>query len=144
MIQEFKPELVAPCGMDCNVCSGYLAYSRKLPKKRGKIFHCIGCRPRSKLCAFLKGRCLKLRKGKIEFCFECENIPCKALKHIDERYKTKYGMSFLENLQTIKKQGTKKFLLLEQKKWRCHKCNGTICVHNGKCYDCEHIESWKS
>lgn len=143
MTQKFRPELVAPCGMDCNVCSGYLAYSRKLPRKRGKIIHCMGCRPRNKLCAFLKGRCVRLRKDEIKFCFECKDFPCSGLKRLDERYRKKYGMSFVENLQMIKKDGVIKFLLFEQKRWRCPKCGGTICIHNRKCYDCERIESWK-
>jgi len=143
MVQKFRAELVAPCGMDCNVCSGYLAYSRGIPKKRGKIVHCIGCRPRNKLCAFLKGRCAKLREGRVKFCFACSDLPCKELARLDERYRNKYNVSFVENLRVIKNRGVGKFLAEEQKRWRCPKCGGTICVHNGKCYDCKKITSWK-
>jgi len=129
--------------MDCNVCSGYLAYSRRLPRKRGKITHCIGCRPRNKLCAFIKGRCARLREGQVEFCFECKSLPCRELELIDGRYRKKYGVSFIENLKMIEKRGVEKFLASEQKRWRCPKCGGTICIHNGKCYDCEKVTSWR-
>jgi hypothetical protein len=139
----FSHELVAPCGMNCGICSGYLAYSRNIPKKRGKIVHCIGCRPRDKQCAYLKGRCAELRDGKVRYCFECKDFPCERLKHLDERYRKNYNMSMIENLEMIKEVGIKKFLENERKRWRCPKCGGVICVHNGKCYDCEHIESWK-
>ncbi|MEW6592825.1 MAG: DUF3795 domain-containing protein [Candidatus Hadarchaeota archaeon] len=143
MAREFRAELVAPCGMNCNICSGYLAFSRQLPKKRGKIVHCIGCRPRNKLCAFLKGRCARLREGRVEFCFECKSLPCRELGRLDERYRKKYGVSLVGNLQMIKKHGVRKFLADERKRWRCPSCGGTICIHNGKCYDCEKITSWK-
>ncbi len=142
MVDEFKTELVAPCGMNCNICSGYLAYSRNLTRKRGKIIHCIGCRPRNKQCAFLKGRCATLRDGKVRFCFECKKVPCASLAKIDARYRSKFNYSFVGNLMTIKNHGIKKFLADERKRWRCKKCGGTISVHNGKCYDCKIITSW--
>ncbi|MEW6222632.1 MAG: DUF3795 domain-containing protein [Candidatus Hadarchaeota archaeon] len=143
MDQKFKAELVAPCGMNCNVCSGYLAYSRQLSKKRGKIVHCAGCRPRNKLCAFLKRRCAKLRDGEVKFCFECKDMPCYELGRVDNRYRTRYNVSLVENLIFIKNHGVGRFLSQEQGKWSCPRCGGTICIHNGKCYDCEKITSWK-
>jgi len=138
-----KPELVAPCGMNCNVCSAYLAYSRNLPKKRGKINHCSGCRPRGKECSFLKRRCGKIGKGGFEFCFECEEFPCDNLKKIDERYRKNYNTSFIRNLKEIKKVGVEGFLEGQRRLFECPKCKGTVSVHNGKCYDCDKIESWK-
>lgn len=129
--------LVAPCGMNCGICGGYLAYSRNIPKKKGKIGHCIGCRLRNKECAYLKGNCLLLKNNKIKYCFECKNFPCGRLFHLDERYRRNYKMSMIENLKTIKEKGVAFFLKVEREKYKCSKCGGTICVHNGICYDCE-------
>jgi hypothetical protein len=143
-MKEFDRDLIAPCGMNCGICSGYLAYSRNIPKKRGKIIHCIGCRPRNKQCAFLKGYCTRLRNGKIGFCYECSDFPCYRLGHLDKRYRERYGMSMIENLNEIKKDGIDKFLKNQREKYRCPKCGGVICIHNKKCFDCEKIESWKS
>jgi len=58
------------------------------------------------------------------------------LKHLDKRYRTKYYMSMIENLESIEKIGVKKFVLNEKKRWKCPGCNGVICVHKGKCLKC--------
>ena len=139
-----KPELVAPCGMNCNVCSAYLAFSTDIPKKRGKINHCEGCLPRGKNCAFLKKHCRKIGEGKLRFCFECSTFPCERLEKIDARYRRRYDTSFIENLKEIKKKGIDSFLSAQEKKFQCGKCGGTISVHNRKCYGCDDIKSWKA
>ncbi len=135
--------LIAPCGMDCGICSGYLAYIHNIPKKRGKITHCRGCRARNKQCAFLKRDCTLLRENRIDFCFECDTFPCDRLGRIDERYKTKYGMSFIENLKFIKDKGIDNFLIKQNRNYECSRCGDTICIHNNKCYSCDTITSWK-
>jgi len=42
----------------------------------------------------------------------------------------------IENLEFIKKNGTKKFLEKQEKEWKCGKCGDTVCCHNGICYNC--------
>jgi hypothetical protein len=138
-----KPELVAPCGMNCNVCSGYLAYSHHLPKKRGKIHHCEGCLPGEKNCAFLKRRCAKIGDRRIRFCFECDGFPCERLETLDARYRKKYGVSLIGNLREIKESGINDFLVRQKKAFKCDRCDGVVSIHNGKCYRCDKIESWK-
>jgi hypothetical protein len=137
------PELVAPCGMNCSVCSAYLAYSHNIPKERGKINHCEGCRPRGKGCAYLKMNCGKIGKGGLRFCYECADFPCSRLKKIDERYRKNYDASLIGNLREIKKVGVEGFLKGQRQLFECPRCKGTVSVHNGKCYDCDKIESWK-
>lgn len=135
--------LIAPCGMNCGLCSGYLAYKNNLPKVRGKISHCPGCRPRNKQCAYLKGQCDKIRNNKIEFCFDCDTFPCERLKKINHRYETTYSYSFIDNLNNIKEKGIEKFLAQQNKKHKCQNCDGMISVHNKKCFHCEEVESWR-
>lgn len=101
--QQMDKKLIAPCGMNRGVCREYLAYSRKIPKLRGDIIHCSGCRERNKQCAYLKGHCTQLREHKIDYCFACKEFPCKRLKKLDERYRKKqWGVSFTQNLMEIK------------------------------------------
>lgn len=101
--QQMDKKLIAPCGMNCRVCREYLAYSRKIPKLRGDIIHCSGCRERNKQCAYLKGHCTQLREHKIDYYSECKEFPCKRLKKLDERYRKKqWGVSFTQNLMEIK------------------------------------------
>ena len=126
---KFTKNMIAPCGANCSICMGYLSYTRKTP--------CAGCLPRNKMCAFLKKRCDLLRDKKVRFCFECAEFPCRELKVIDNRYRTRYNYSFIDNLEAIKRSGVKKFLQDQEKKFRCKNCGGIICVHDRKCYGCE-------
>ena len=87
--QQRDKNLIAPCGMNCGVCRGYLAYSRNIPKLRGEVTHCSGCLERDKQCAYLKRHCVQLKEHKIDYCFECEGFPCKRLEKLDERYRKK-------------------------------------------------------
>jgi hypothetical protein len=122
--------LIAPCGMNCCICMAYL-------RKKNK---CPGCRtdankPVTRVTCKIK-TCETLTKNKLTFCFECENFPCKNLKHLDKRYRTRYSMSMVENLENIKKFGIEEFLRNEKIRWTCTECGGTICVHKGSCYSC--------
>jgi hypothetical protein len=143
MNNKIKEALVAPCGMNCGLCSAYLAYSHNMAKAKGKISHCTGCRPRNKQCAFLARDCDLLRENKINFCFECKKFPCDNLKHIDDHYSTKYGLSFIENLNYIKDNSLEKFISRQKRKYKCSSCGDVICIHNKKCYSCDKISSWK-
>jgi hypothetical protein len=63
-----RKELIAPCGMNCNVCSTYLALENDTKAKGVKLPYCIGCRLRDKKCSFVKKKCKKLLNHKVEFC----------------------------------------------------------------------------
>jgi hypothetical protein len=135
-----KGSLIAPCGMNCGICSRYLAYSNSLEEQRGKVIHCLGCLPRNRQCAFIKKRCELLTKNRIRFCYDCPGFPCEKLRTLDKRYRTKYGMSMIENLEFIRDKGIDKFLRRQAKKYKCPTCGGTVCVHNGRCYECDSAE----
>lgn len=131
-----RTDVIAPCGMDCSVCSSYLASEHDIKAKGLKMPYCKGCRPRDKKCAFLKKRCEKLLNHEFEFCYECQEFPCDNLKHIDKRYKTLYHMSLIDNLRFVKAHGLEKFLETQKEKWKCPNCGDVICCHNGICYSC--------
>ena len=137
--EKFTPELIAPCGMNCGICKGYLAYSRGIPKERGRVTHCSGCLIRNKNC-FIKRGCKKLAKHEIKFCFECDDMLCENLDRLDRRYRKRYDMSMVENLKELKKKGMKEFLKNQEEKYECQECGDIISVHNRKCYSCGHVE----
>jgi len=126
-----KSGLIAPCGMNCGICMAYLRQKNKCPSCRGedadKSPSCVRCRIKN---------CRKLKKNNLKYCFSCAAFPCDRLKHLDKRYRTEYNMSMIENLGNIKKLGIKKFVRNEKKRWRCHECGGTICVHRAICSVC--------
>ena len=127
-----KSSLIAPCGMNCAICLGYLRDKNK----------CFGCREMSegkpdqcRKCIIV--HCKILKENKMLFCSDrCEKYSCKRLKDLDKRYKIKYGMSMIENLQFIKENGIRKFIKKEKEKWTCKKCGEAICVHRGYCLKC--------
>ena len=110
MGMAIDPVLIAPCWMNCALCSAYLALKHKLKAKGIRMIQCIGCRPRNKKCAFLKGHCSKMSNGEVTFCFECTSFPCTRLRTIDKRYKSRHRMSMIENLNFIKENGMEIFL----------------------------------
>ncbi len=143
---KIDPQLIAPCGMNCAICSGYLAYKNQ-PRFKGIMAHCRGCRPRNKLCAFVKKRCadnLKLLHGEVNFCFECDCFPCEALKRLDAKYRRDFGMSMIDNLVEIRENGLEKFLEKQHHKYACQRCGELISVHSKKCFNCDEIKSWKN
>jgi hypothetical protein len=126
-----KISLIAPCGMNCSICTAYL-------RERNK---CPGCRapdadkPVTRVICKIK-TCEFFQKHSSKFCFQCESFPCDPLKHLDKRYRTQYDMSMIENLENIQRMGVRKFLENEKSRWACPECGGVICVHKRYCYNC--------
>ncbi len=122
--------MIAPCGMNCMLCSGYQRDKNK----------CLGCngsddeKPRYCVTCSLKV-CNEASKTDPSLC-SCDKLPCKRLRQLDKRYTSRYGMSMLENLKMIKEQGMKKFLESQRKKWTCKKCGESLSVHKDKCLNC--------
>jgi hypothetical protein len=123
--------------MDSALCSAYLAYAHGVPKQRGKGPHCSGCRIRDKQCGFLKKHCPPLAKGAVRSCYECADFPCERLRRLDARYRTRYGMSFIDNLEEIRRIGIAGFTEAQAERHRCPRCGGTVCVHDKRCYRCD-------
>ena len=123
--------LIAPCGMNCGICMAYL-------RKRNK---CVGCNiespQRAKHCSICKIKNCTERPEGSQFCFDCTKYPCTRLKHLDKRYRTKYAMSMIENLNRIRDLGLDRFMEVENTRWVCPECGNPICVHNKRCYHCE-------
>jgi len=128
---SIKTILIAPCGMNCGICMAYLREKNKCPGCRegdeNKAKSVVNCKIKN---------CDELKNNNLKFCFPCEKFPCALIKHLDKRYRTRYKMSMIENLENIKKFGIRKFSRNEEVRWTCSECGGTICVHKGYCYGC--------
>ncbi len=122
---------IAPCGMNCGTCLGFLRDKNK----------CKGCRITDdskpnycKQCIIIN--CQYLADTDSGFCYDCPRFPCKRLRDLDKRYRTKYSTSLIGNLQQIQLAGIDTWIALENDKWRCPTCGGTICIHRGYCLNC--------
>ena len=131
-----RTTLIAPCGMNCRLCRAYIRDSKACPGCRGndsfKSKACVSCRIKN---------CEKIVQGKVRYCFSCDSFPCDRLNHLDKRYRTKYGMSMIHNLEDIRKLGIRHFIRNEGKRWTCPKCGDLICVHKPQCLSCGH--TWR-
>jgi len=119
--------------MNCRLCRAYVRDNKPCPGCRGddssKSKSCITC---------LIKNCEKLVSGGIDYCFGCDSFPCARLNNLDKRYRTKYGMSMIENLVHIKKFGIRAFIRNEKERWSCRECGQLICVHKPQCLFCGH------
>ena len=127
-----EAELIAPCGMNCNLC-----YARIRPRNK-----CLGgCRApddgKHKSCSNCKiVVCEKRNENGWQTCAPCDTL-CKRIKDLDERYRTKFNMSMLENLSTIREHGMEIFLQQQKEKYRCSVCGETLSVHRPYCLSCK-------
>ncbi len=130
-----KADLIAPCGMNCCLCLGYIREKNTCP----------GCRiimaqetPKSKSRrSCIIRECDELASLKLKHCSpKCHKYPCTRLKNLDKRYRTKYGMSMLENLAMIEEAGVRNFIRAEKQKWTCPECGIYLCVHRQTCIEC--------
>ncbi len=126
-----KSVLIAPCGMNCALCISYQRDKNKCVgcngMDAGKPNYCRKCAIKG--CEMLKGK----RK---KFCSFCEKFPCARIKNLDKRYRDKYHMGMIENLENIRKLGIREFVRKEKSRWKCRNCGGVVCVHRDDCVSC--------
>jgi len=127
----FVKGMIAPCGMNCGSCLGYMRTEN----------HCPGCRsdadPKPSYCRdCIVINCDLLKETESKFCYECPKYPCRRLKNLDKRYRTRYETSFFDNLSMIKEKGMDRFLAIETKRRTCPQCGSTLCIHRTVCFKC--------
>ena len=129
MSGPFRRELFAPCGMDCAVCYQHLRAKKPCPGclagDEGKPNHCRACAIRD--CRDEKG---------VDYCFSCPEFPCKRVKALDKTYRTRYGVSLVDNGARVREAGMAAFLAAEAEAWTCPTCGGAISLHDGSCPAC--------
>lgn len=111
--------------MNCALCQAY----------QGKGLACNGCGQggERKAC---QNCSIRQCEHKTAFCFECAGYPCKRLKALDKRYRTRYHMSMLENLAFIQANGLEEFVRQQNEKYRCARCGKLRTVHQDHCLYC--------
>jgi hypothetical protein len=121
-MKTITQNLIAPCGMNCGICRAFL-------REKNSCHGCINLGD-DRARAHCRLRVCTKRTG--TFCCRCPEFPCERLWRLDKRYRTKYGMSEIENLEFIREYGIRKFVASERKRWISKK--GILCVHDRKYY----------
>ena len=132
--------LIASCGMNCRLCWGFVREMNTCPaclriarESSQKSKYRSSCRIRN---------CEQLAMGRKKYCSEsCPHFPCTRLRQLDKRYRTKYGMSMVDNLEMIDEVGIRHFIQKEKVKWVCPECGEVLCVHKPQCSSCGY--EWK-
>jgi hypothetical protein len=126
-----RAALIACCGMNCSLCRAYRRDRNACPGCRGDD----SVKPKTRVTCRIKN-CEKIVQGKVRYCFRCGSFPCDRLNSLDKRYRTRYGMSMIGNLRSIRKFGIRHFLENEKRRWTCPDCGEMICVHEPQCLSC--------
>lgn len=132
-IQAKDPTIVAPCGINCSLCRAYIRDREPCPGCRGSD----GSKSNACLTCVIKN-CRELAAGDHRLCNTCDKFPCVELLHLDKRYRTKYGVSVIANLERIKAVGVELFVIEETAKWSCPECGSLLCMHKPQCINCGH------
>lgn len=128
-------DLIAPCGMNCRLCWGYIREKNSCPgclridsQESQKSKYRTTCKVKN---------CEQITGVKAVYCSDhCGRYPCARLKQLDTRYRTKYGMSMIRNLEMISEFGISHFIRTEEEKWICPECGEVLCVHKPACIAC--------
>jgi hypothetical protein len=81
--------------------------------------------------------CESLKRTASGYCYDCDKYPCTRLMQLDRRYRTKYGMSMVDNLSFIREHGMIRFLNNQEIGWTCKVCGSGLSVHRGFCLNCK-------
>ncbi len=125
---SMSADLIAPCGINCALCSGYQRIKNTCP----------GCNALSGQPSYCRDCSIKMCSKKTEttqLCIECSGYPCRRLKQLEKRYREKYGEHIFSSMEQIQNEGIIHFLEREQTKWTCS-CGELLCVHNELCEHC--------
>ena len=127
--------LIAPCGMNCRLCLGYVREKNRCPGCRLKNTQGSEKAEYRNRCRIKN--CDQIASGKLRHCSgECLKFPCTRLRQLDKRYRTNYGMSMIENLTMIDEAGIRNFIQKEKAKWICPECGEMLSVHRPACLSC--------
>jgi hypothetical protein len=133
MPDKMDKSMFAPCGVDCNVCSGHLrtknTCSGCLTDDKQKVKNCQQCAKRK--CAEDRG---------YTYCYECKIFPCYKIRNLDNRYQQNYDSSLITNGNYVKQYGLDAFYERQKTLFTCKKCGGMIDVHHKKCSECGIIQ----
>lgn len=130
----FTADMIAPCGLDCTLCSYALRAENPCPgcncPDQNKPEFC------SKICGIVL--CEKRRENGYRFCDECDDFPCTDVMEKETRYTSKYPLkeSVIENLRMIRAEGMEAFLKRQKERFSCPHCGSPVCIHTGVCSGC--------
>ncbi|MFW9876671.1 MAG: DUF3795 domain-containing protein [Candidatus Thorarchaeota archaeon] len=149
---EVKKELLAPCGLYCGVCRIYKAHQEKDIKFKKEILPtlndygaksvediaCTGCLSDGVIFHFCRTCSIKdcIKDKKIEGCYLCNDFPCKIIINWPDPRDKKI---MLRTIPAWRDLGTEKWVIEEEKRYKCPRCENLLFHGARKCNKCNHI-----
>lgn len=124
-------EMLAPCGVNCLVC-----YRHAAPSNKKAL--CLGCLGPDQVKAASCRHCAIRACAAVErvrFCAECKAFPCARIKRLDKTYRTRYGVSLVEQGRYALGKDVESFWKKHQGISTCS-CGGLICLQDKRCTEC--------
>ena len=135
----------APCGIYCGACFVLMARKRDNLKEIARMWKCkpeqlicYGCKSGqvSESCKPCTIRPCAEAKGH-DFCFECEEFPCKLTSTFPEHKKVKPHLALIfKDLEIIKEKGLKVWLDEQAVRWSCKECGTSFSWYEEMCPNC--------
>ena len=130
MPDSIKKNMFAPCGIDCMACYKHCNSSNP----------CNGCFMESKIkkriCHNCRIKACILNKS-IQYCYECNQFPCKLIKKLNNKYAKQYDVDLINNSISVRDDGFESFLKMDYRWWHHEKCGGILSMQEGFCSECQ-------
>jgi len=142
--------LVAPCGLYCGACSGYLSTHGRGGASKAKqsgtgTMQCDGCLGGGRLLAHASKCAIREcaeKKTKTRRCSECEEFPCSRITDFNNDG-VQHHSEVLENLRQLREKGIKEWTKYEEERWTCPKCKTKLSWYDAECLECKTARSDK-
>jgi len=145
---EIKKELLAPCGLYCDVCAILIAHrdnNLKFKKRLVTVYpftsspdeiQCTGCLSEGVIFGYCKSCPIKscAKKKNIEGCYQCDEWPCKLIKNFPIPVGKKVIMRVIPQWR---EWGTERWVEEEEKRYRCPECGNPLFRGAKRCNKCK-------
>jgi len=142
--------LVAPCGLYCGACSGYLTTQGYRdnrasgsgggkPKPSGESMLCDGCLGGGRVLAHVTKCAIRTcaeSKTKTRRCSECAEFPCSRITDFNNDG-MQHHSEVLANLRQLRTMGIKDWTKHEEERWTCPKCQTKLSWYDAECPKCK-------
>lgn len=131
------------CGLHCGSCgvfqankSGQIEDKAKEWNMKVEDLYCKGCKSDT-IATFCRTCHFKTcaTSKEIEFCFQCEEFPCKELLEFKDDENPHHSI-VLHNLDQIKELGIEEWLKQQEVRWSCPECKEKYSWYESICSNC--------
>ncbi len=150
MPDKIEEKMLAPCGMDCMVCSRHCYHRNPCPGCFSLGSSSAGRAPAAPLrksCDIR--RCARERalsrpsssesspEKEIFRCAVCPDYPCALSEALEKHFLVRYDIDLSANNEEIRRVGSEEFLRMQKEEFTCSVCRGVISVQDQECSICQ-------